>query len=47
MTGDWFFANNTAPIVSAFTGLAGWHQLVPDTGNALVTGGPGHAGVRA
>ncbi|HTQ92534.1 MAG TPA: DUF4038 domain-containing protein [Streptosporangiaceae bacterium] len=41
VTGDWFFANNAANIVAAFTGLAGWHLLVPDTSNALVTGGRG------
>ena len=41
VTGDWFFANNAAPVVSLFTGLPGWHQLVPDTSNALVTGGRG------
>jgi len=41
VTGDWFFANNAPHIVSAFTGLSGWHLLIPDTGNALVTGGRG------
>lgn len=41
VTGDWFFANNTNNIVSAVTGLTGWHQLIPDTGNALVTAGRG------
>jgi hypothetical protein len=41
VTGDWFFANNAANIVAAFTALAGWHLLVPDTGNALVTAGRG------
>jgi hypothetical protein len=41
VTGEWFFANNAAHIVSAFTSLTGWHLLIPDTGNALVTGGRG------
>jgi Protein of unknown function (DUF4038)/Putative collagen-binding domain of a collagenase len=41
VTGDWFFANNAPHIVSAFTGLTGWHLLIPDTGNALITGGRG------
>ena len=41
LTGDWFFANNAANIVTAFTSLNGWHKLIPDTGNALVTAGRG------
>ena len=41
VTGDWFFAHNAANIVSAFTGLTGWHQLIPDTSSALVTAGRG------
>ncbi len=41
VTGDWFFANNAANIVTAFTGLGEWHKLIPDTGNALVTAGRG------
>jgi Protein of unknown function (DUF4038) len=41
VTGDWFFANNALNIVTAFTGLSGWHLLIPDTGSALVTGGRG------
>lgn len=41
LTGDWFFANNAANIVTAFTGLGEWHKLIPDTSSALVTGGRG------
>ena len=41
VTGDWFFANNAPNIVTAFSGLTGWHKLIPDTGNALVTAGRG------
>ena len=41
VTGDWFFANNAANIVTAYTGLAGWQNLIPDTGGALVTAGRG------
>jgi Meckel syndrome type 1 protein len=38
---EWWYANNSLAIVNAFTGLAGWHLLAPDTGSALVTGGRG------
>jgi len=41
VTGNWFFANNAANIVSAFTSLSGWHKLIPDTSSALVTAGRG------
>jgi hypothetical protein len=37
----WWWANNSANIVAAFTALAGWHLLIPDTGSALVTAGRG------
>jgi len=38
---DWWYANNSLAIVNAFTALPGWHLLVPDTANALITGGRG------
>ena len=41
VTGDWFFANNAANIVTAFTGLGEWHKLIPDLSSALVTAGRG------
>ena len=46
VTTEWFPVNNLPNIVSAYTGLTGWQNLIPDTGSALVTGGAGHAGDR-
>jgi uncharacterized protein DUF4038 len=40
-TGEYFYTTTAAKIRASFEGLAGWHQLVPDTGNALITGGRG------
>jgi Protein of unknown function (DUF4038) len=39
-TENWY-ATLAPAISAAFTGLPGWHQLMPDTGSALVTGGRG------
>ena len=38
---NWFFVNNLPHIVSAFTALPGWQNLMPDLSNQLVTGGRG------
>jgi hypothetical protein len=38
---NWSWVNNLPNIVSYFTGLAGWHLLLPDLSSALVTAGRG------
>lgn len=37
----WWYANESANIVTAFTALTDWNLLVPDTSSALVTAGRG------
>jgi hypothetical protein len=41
VTGNWFFANNAANIVSLYTGLGEWYELVPDLSSSFVTAGRG------
>lgn len=41
VTAEWFFAHNTANIVTAFTGLTDWQLLMPDRSSAFVTSGRG------
>jgi hypothetical protein len=41
--GTWITSHNAA-LLSYFAGLAGWHQLIPDTGNVFVTAGRGTRG---
>lgn len=38
---NWYFANNLPATVKLFTSLPGWHLLMPDLGNTLVTAGRG------
>ena len=41
VTGNWFFAHNLGNIVTAYTSLPGWYELLPDLSSTLVTGGRG------
>lgn len=41
VTEEWMFANSLPYIVSYFTSLPGWWNLMPDLSSALVTGGRG------
>jgi hypothetical protein len=38
---EWYYAHNAAAIAAAYSGLPGWHLLVPDTASALITAGRG------
>jgi hypothetical protein len=38
---NWFWVNNLPHIVSAFSALSGWQNLIPDLSSALVTAGRG------
>jgi hypothetical protein len=40
-TGEYFYTTQAGKIRSAVEGLNGWHKLIPDTSNQLVTGGRG------
>lgn len=41
VTGDWSFANNLPNIVTVFTGLGEWWELIPDLSSTFVTAGRG------